>query len=1016
MYATASSSSPHIKRYHVFLSFHSGDVRRKFLSHLHYHFESKGIKTFKDHEMERGKTIGPELKQAIRESRIYIVVLSEKYASSSWCLDELVEIMKCKEKEQRVMTIFYDVDPSHVRNQSGVFGAAFMDTCVRKSVEKRQRWRKALTDVANIIGEHSLSWNDEAKMIQKIVVDVSNKLNVSPSMDFDMLVGLEGHLEKLETLLFPMSKEVKIIGIWGPAGIGKTTIARALYKQLSADFRIRCFMENIKGSSNGFRIDNNDSKLRLQNQLLSKILNQKDIIISHLGAVEEWLHDQKVLLVLDDVDDIKQLETLANKPCWFGHGSRIIVTTKDKRILKAHGIKYIYRVGFPSKEEALEILCLHAFKQSYPQEGFKELACKVAKLCGNLPLGLCIVGSSLHGDNMKEWELRLQRLETSLDREIENVLSVGYEKLLKKDQDLFLHIACIFNYENVDHMTTLLTDSNLSVGNGLTSLVEKSFVHISIDRRIVMHSLLQQFGRQLVIEQSNEPGRRQFLVEAQEIRDVLENETGTGFVIGISADMSDIKKLSISKGAFKGMRNLRFLRFYTSKKGIYQQISLLGDIEYLPCLKLLDWNYYPSKHLPEIFRPEYLIELRMKFSKLEKLWQGIQPLVNIKKMDFSYSLKLKEIPNLSEAPNLEIMRLVFCKSLVERPTSIMNLHKLKRLMMKGCKKLKVIPTNINLASLEEVNMSNCSQLRSFPDISENIKHLDVRNTRIEEVPPSIDRHWSSLTWLHIGSRNLKGLSYVPKSIIKLDLRNSNIEALPDCVIDLPFLQSLIIQNCRKLVSLRGLPRSLWCLDATDCRSLKSVFHTFNDPCASLNYRNCVQLEDEARRRIIQQWSYNYVCLPGNKVPMDSTNKARGNSITIPMDSNGVGTFSTSSRFKACLLLSPIKGYPIFDITCRLRNKNGLLLNEVEYWISGLSPKFLTEHLLIFFGDLFETDKCHELDATTSEILFEFSCRDNDDKIIECGVQILKDEGESSSSNNEENNYETYLRHHFHELL
>lgn len=344
---------------------------------------------------------------------------------------------------------------------------------------------------------------------------------------------------------------------------------------------------------------------------------------------------------------------------------------------------------------------------------------------------------------------------------------------------------------------------------------------------------------------------------------------------------------------------------------------------------------------------------------------------------------------------------------MELPSSVLNLHKLQKLTMKGCKKLQVIPSNINLASLEEVDMSNCSQLRSFPDISRNIKHLDVRNTKIKEVPPSIDMHWSRLTWLHIGSRNLRRLSHVPESIRKLDLRNSDIKTIPDCVIGLPWLQSLIIQNCRKLVSLQGLPPSLWCLDATDCRSLKSVFHSFNDPCASLNYRNCVKLEEEARRRIIHQWGYNYVCLPGKEIPMDFTHKDTGNSITIPIGLDGEGTFSAFSRFKACLLLSPIKGYPLFDVTCRLRSKEGLLLNEVEYWISGLSPQFLTEHLLIFCGDLFQTDKCHELAVTTSEILFEFSCRENDDKIIECGVQILREEGESSnSSSSEVDCYET----------
>ncbi|CAA7023946.1 unnamed protein product [Microthlaspi erraticum] len=631
MDAFASSSSSQIRRYHVFPSFHGPDVRRGFLSHLHNEFARKGITTFKDQKMESGNTIGPELIKAIRESRVSIVMLSENYASSSWCLDELVEILKCKDAlGQIVMTIFYDVDPSHIRKQEGHFGNAFKKTCKGKTDEMKLTWSKALIDVANIKGEHSLNWDNEAEMIKKIAADVSNKLNVTPSKDFDRMVGIKGHLRKAKSCF----RQAQMIGIHGPAGIGKTTIARALFDQLSADFPLSFFMGNLKGSHSSIGIDDYDSKLSLQNHLLSNILNQKDIRIHHLGAVKEWLHDQRVLIVLDDVDDLEQLETLAKDPCWFGSGSRIIVTTKDKEILKAHGIEDIYHVDFPSEEEALEILCLSAFKQSSPRDGFRELANKVAELCGNLPLG---------------W--------------------------------------------------------------------------VSV------------------------------------------------------------------------------------------------------------------------------------------LW----------------------------------VRLYMASYRHQKPQEI-----------------KLCPGN------------------------------------------------------------------------------------------------LVIQNCRRLVSLQGLPPSLWCLDATDCRALKTVFHTFHDPCASLNYRNCVQLDEEARRRIIQQWDYNYVCLPGKEVPMDFTHRVTGNSITIPMGLDGEGAFfSASSRFKACLLLSPVKGYPLFDVTCHLRNKEGLILNEVEYWISGLSPQFLTEHLLIFCGDLFQTDKCHELDVSMSEILFECSFRGNDDKIIECGVQILKEEGESSSSSSSSSEVDCY---------
>lgn len=255
-------------------------------------------------------------------------------------------------------------------------------------------------------------------------------------------------------------------------------------------------MENLKGSyGNDIGIDDYGSKLCLQSQLLSKILNQSDMKVHHLGAIKEWLQDQKVFIVLDDVDDLEQLDALAKEPSWFGSGSRIVITTKDRKILKAHWVTDIYVVGYPSKEEALEILSLYAFKQSSPWDGFEELAKKITNLCGNLPLGLRVVGSSLRGESMDEWECQLSKLETSLDRKLENVLRVEYDKPLKKDQSLFLHIAFFFNNEAIVHLTTMLADSDLDVRNGLKTIADKSLVYVSSNGWITMHCLLQQLER-----------------------------------------------------------------------------------------------------------------------------------------------------------------------------------------------------------------------------------------------------------------------------------------------------------------------------------------------------------------------------------------------------------------------------------------------------------------------------------------------------------------------------------------
>jgi len=155
-----SSSLSRTWDYDVFPSFHGEDVRKAFLSQiLKKEFGRKAINFFVDHEMERGEFIGPVLKQAIKGSKIALVLLSKNYASSWWCLDELVEIMK-KESGQTVITIFYEVDPNEVKKQTGDFGKAFKETCQGKTEEKVQTWRKALEGVglATIAGFHSSNW------------------------------------------------------------------------------------------------------------------------------------------------------------------------------------------------------------------------------------------------------------------------------------------------------------------------------------------------------------------------------------------------------------------------------------------------------------------------------------------------------------------------------------------------------------------------------------------------------------------------------------------------------------------------------------------------------------------------------------------------------------------------------------------------------------------------------------------------------------------------------------------
>ena len=160
--------------------------------------------------------------------------------------------------------------------------------------------------------------NNEAKMIEAIVNDLLGKLNFTPSKHFEECVGIEDHIAEMSLLLDLESEEVRMVGIWGPSGIGKTTIARALFSRLSRRFQCSVFIDRrfISKIMEGYRGANPDDynlKLSLQRHFLSEILGTRHTQIDHLGAVENRLKNQKVLIFIDDLDDQVVLYVLAGQ-------------------------------------------------------------------------------------------------------------------------------------------------------------------------------------------------------------------------------------------------------------------------------------------------------------------------------------------------------------------------------------------------------------------------------------------------------------------------------------------------------------------------------------------------------------------------------------------------------------------------------------------------------------------------------------------------------------------------------
>ncbi|KAM0048428.1 putative TIR domain, P-loop containing nucleoside triphosphate hydrolase [Helianthus debilis subsp. tardiflorus] len=327
--SSATSSNDNKKRYQydVFLSFSGEDTRRNFVDHLNNALQGYGIHTFKDDErLQKGKEIKDDLLKSIEDSRFCIIIFSKKYASSTWCLDELVKIMECqKTPDQIAFPVFYDVEPTEVRKQSGSVGEAFSKHTnkvvvwkpltknvlkkahARNTNKKLGKWRKALKDAANLSGWELKNTADghEAKVIKLIVERVSLELRSVNMGGDENLVGMEQRMQDLDPYLEIGLDDVRMVGIKGMGGAGKTTLARAIFDKLSIDFEGKSFVEDVRENSKALLL----GLKKLQEQVLRDVLGDKSITISsvHEGTklMKTMLCGKKVLIVLDDV----QLET-----------------------------------------------------------------------------------------------------------------------------------------------------------------------------------------------------------------------------------------------------------------------------------------------------------------------------------------------------------------------------------------------------------------------------------------------------------------------------------------------------------------------------------------------------------------------------------------------------------------------------------------------------------------------------------------------------------------------------------
>ncbi|KAG4177076.1 hypothetical protein ERO13_A11G283600v2 [Gossypium hirsutum] len=463
-------------------------------------------------------------------------------------------------------------------------------------------------------------------------------------------------------------------------------------------------------------------------------------IISHR------LSHKKVLVVLDDVDNLQHLKCLVGKCNWFGLGSRIVVTTRDEHLLRSYRVDSVYKPTTLKAIDALHLFNLKAFGcKTAPKEDFIELAKHIVGYAGGLPLALEVLGSFLCDRDARQWKSTLERLERVSNKEILDRLQISFDGLEEREKNIFLDITCFFNREEKDFVMKVLDGCEFFPNIGINVLIKKSLLTINRHDQLLMHDLLQEMGRKIVREKSiDEPGKRCRLWEERDVYHLLTKTTATEIIEGL---IIDNKKLTLNRDIFLKMKRLRLLKVHC--------LPNCCDLTYLSNkLRLLEWSGYSLRSLPLGFQPENLVVLLLPYSNIEQLWKENTPLYKLKVLNLKGSGNLIKAPDVITAPNLEILVLEGCTRLVYVHPSVGVLTRLKILNLggcKNCKSLRSFPTKIGMESLEKLILSGCSNLKRFPEIDgkmECLQELYLDGTGIKELPILIG-NLSSLVLLNL---------------------------------------------------------------------------------------------------------------------------------------------------------------------------------------------------------------------------------------------------------------------------
>ncbi|XP_040372829.1 probable disease resistance protein At4g27220 isoform X2 [Rosa chinensis] len=683
--SSAESSAPRWK-HDVFLSFRGVDTRKGIVFELYDRLQNRRkIKTFMDdQDLQVGDVISPTLLLAIKESRFAIIVLSPNYASSTWCLEELRNICECmKEDNNRILPLFYNVDPSDVRNQKMSFGDAF--TKHEKSGKhisgKVQQWRDALEKVANFSGWHIQNYKTERELVDAIEESVCNKLRPTEHefiMSFGGFEAFEATKQAIVKVVNALKKdEATTIGVYGMGGVGKTTMVKYVGAQAQ---KCRLFNQVIMAV-----VSQNPDLMKIQEtfaELLGLKLEEKTDIGRASKLKEKILKGTGILIILDDIwksIDFSSIGIPSHNELQRCN-SKVLLTTRKLSVCHSMDCHANIHLNILSEEDSWSLFVKEARKYPLDKSStFYDVARKVAGECAGLPVALIAVARGLRDKCLDGWKEAARRLQASQppnpedEGDVFKCIKLSYDYLKSDDSKSCFSLCCLFpeDYDiPIEYLLMyrigkgMFQDSNMLEARDTTYSVVKDLKDSSLlldgrdDGCVRMHDVIRDMA--ILMMSLSEEGQRFLVKIGCELKNWPKIDAHKGYS-AISLMKNKICKLpeelvcpnlqilllqhnaslnEIPKSFFQSQNELRVLDLsYTRISLLPQSISFLTNLQalYLDyCRNIIDISVIGKLHKLEI--------LSMRECALEELSREIGQLTNLRMLDVS-AVRIRTIPS-----------------------------------------------------------------------------------------------------------------------------------------------------------------------------------------------------------------------------------------------------------------------------------------------------------------------------------------------------------------------------------